>query len=588
METSLQKIERSYVKLTIGLFVGVVLFGFLCWGGWRFYSDWQSKHLVRRATALLSGGDIKAAMLSARRAFQQDETNVAAARLLGQISEKANDAQAVDWRRRVMELQPDSVDDQLALVHAALQFGDLTTAERTIVQMAGTAGTTAAYHAAAAEVAQAQKNNGEAIAQLEQAVRLAPNDQSYRLQLATALLNAPDPAAEKRGRELMESLRHDEKLGLAATRTLLLEGVRHGRDPVELLGLAKELVALPQATFPDRLIYLEILRELNDPGFPALLTELEHEAPAQATELATLLSWMNRNRLSLLALDFAKGLPQETRKKWPIPLALAEAHGRLAEWTAIDQLVRNDHWGDFEFIRHAWLARALRGEGNRPAAQSEWSQATQIASANGEALSALMQQIADWNWDAEMTELLWGLTKFPDKKVEALHGLYLHYLDLRDTPGLYRVLSRLVEVEGTDIDVKNNLAQISLLLNVQTGYARKLADEAYRAQPTNSNYATTYAFALYAQNDVKGALQVMRALPQSALEDPAVSAYYGVFLADSPQRREALPYLLRGAKAQLLPEERSLVDQATTRSQLAQPAAAPTPTPVPHLGGEGG
>ncbi len=574
METSLEKIERSYIKLTVGLFCGVIVFGFLCWGGWRFYSDWQSKHLVRRANAFLSGGDIKAAMLSARRAFQQDDTNVAAARLLGEISEKANDRQAVDWRRRVVELEPNSADDAVALVDSALQFGDLATAEKTVVQLAGTAGTTAAYHAAAAEVAQAHKNNAEAIAHLDEAVRLAPNDQSFRLKLAAALLASADSAKQRRGRELMESLRHDEKLGRAATRALLLEGVQHGRDPGGLLSLAKDLVAFPDASFTDRMLQLETLREANDPEFSVLLTKLEREAPSQPTELATLLSWMNRNRLSLLALDFAKGLSPEIRQKWPIPAALAESHARLGEWPAIEQLVQGDDWGDFEFLRHAWLSRAWREEGKTAAARGEWAEAIKIASEQGEALSALMQLIANWGWDSEMTEVLWASTKFPDKKVEALHGLYLHYLDLKDTPGLYRVLSRLAEVESSDPDVKNNLAQIALLLNVETGFAQKLADEVYRAQPGNPNYVTTYAYAMFAQGKVKEAIQAMRTLSERQLQEPAIAAYYGIFLADSPERAKALPYLEKALGAKLLPEEQSLVDQAMRRLQRA---ASPPP-----------
>ena len=238
--------------------------------------------------------------------------------------------------------------------------------------------------------------------------------------------------------------------------------------------------------------------------------------------------------------------------------------------SALEALTTNANWGDFDFMRHACLARAWRGLGKDIAAQTEWNAAVRGASAQGEKLSSLAQTVSDWGWDDETIELLWALTKFADKKTDALRNLYLRYAAANDTQGLYRVLLRMSESDATDLDVKNNLAQISLLLNAEPAYGRKLAEEVYQQNSSNALYATTYAFALYSKGDLSGAMKVMRNLSEEQLREPAVSAYYGIFLAAGGEMEKARYYLELGEKAHLLPEEKALVDQAKRRVKFRE------------------
>ena len=70
------------------------------------------------------------------------------------------------------------------------------------------------------------------------------------------------------------------------------------------------------------LFFRERPNPIRDPQFTAFLTELEKKAAEKPSNLAALLSWMAKNNLSLLALDYAKSLPPETLRNWPVPLAL--------------------------------------------------------------------------------------------------------------------------------------------------------------------------------------------------------------------------------------------------------------------------
>ena len=81
-------------------------------------------------------------------------------------------------------------------------------------------------------------------------------------------------------------------------------------------------------------------------------------------------------------------------------------------------------------------------------------------------------------------------------------------------------------------------------------------------EPKNPDYAATYAFSLYLQGDVKKALQALAGFSEAELERPQIAAYYGVLLANIGDFSRAAKFLDLGEKANLLPEEKKLVEKA--------------------------
>jgi thioredoxin-like negative regulator of GroEL len=256
-------------------------------------------------------------------------------------------------------------------------------------------------------------------------------------------------------------------------------------------------------------------------------------------------------------------LKSKLLQPWPVPLAVADINVRLKEWNKLEAATKSGDWRAFDFLRHAYLARALREQDKPAAAQSEWSSATKGASVGGEQTMMLLRTASAWGWENEQLDLLWALVKHPEKEKEALQTLYRYYLKNHDTHGLYRVLIRLAEQHPDNLDVQNNLAQVSLLLEAKTEDARRIAAEVYHKHPDNPAYATTYAYALLTKGDKKGAAKVMGSLTEEQLKDPAVRAYYGICLAalNDPRARE---FLEAGQGALLLPEEKSLLEKART------------------------
>jgi hypothetical protein len=567
LEIQAEKNERRFIKLIVGGLVGLVLVIVLGYTGVHFFHRWQERRLIRRAAAYLSGGDVKTAALSARRAFQMNPANVDAARAVARIADRAGDRTALEWWRKVLDLQPHNTEDALALVRSALRVNDLATAETTLIGLDEAAKQTAGYHAASGRLAEMKKNPVEAELHWAKAAEIAPDNNSYQFQLAVIRLGTSDQSKRASAREVLDRLRADSKLRAAAMRTLILDGMAHQEEAPRMQLLASELQSYPEALFSDRLLYLEILRQQHDPGFAEYLEKLKRDAASNPADLASLLSWMSSNETAAAAVEFGKTLPAESVGKWPVAPALAAAYVSLKNWIELERLARTTEWSPVDFLRRAYLSRALRGQDKKLPAEQEWLAAQKEASAQPQSLLALARTATAWGWEAETVDLLWILAKNDDTKFEALQTLYQHYAKRGDTSGLYRTLLRLVEALPNDLTLQNNLAQISLLLGADVEHARKIAAEIKGKEPSNAAYVSTYAFSLYANGDVKGALQAMDQLSQDQLREPSVAVYYGVILAAAGQQEKASQYLRRATEANLLPEEKALVEKAASTLQ---------------------
>ena len=102
----------------------------------------------------------------------------------------------------------------------------------------------------------------------------------------------------------------------------------------------------------------------------------------------------------------------------------------------------------------------------------------------------------------------------------------------------------------------------ALLLDAQELKPHDLAREVYQQAPTNSAYASTYAFSLHLQKKDAEALKVMQQLPPKDLENPSIAGYYGLILKATGNPAKAKVYLQWASKAQMLPEEKKLFDRA--------------------------
>ena len=547
---------------------GVILLAGVIWGGLSGMHRWQEHHLVRRAAAFLSGGDFQTASLNARRALQLNEQSAEAARIMAQVAEHAADGSELDWRRKVAELQPASLPDAIAVVRAQLRSNQLGAAEKTLRGLSAMGERTALYHAAWARLSEMQKHREDAEAHWTKAISLEPANTAFQMQLASLQLASGEPAKRAGAIVALEKLRADRSQRAAATRALVIDRAAHRFDPQAILQLARELQSYPEKTFADRLLYAEILRQLHEPTYADVLSELERDAGANAPDVASLLSWMNGSGQSADAAKYTTTLPAEVLSKWPVPMAAADAYANSSDWDALQRMSGAGEWtGGAEFLRHTYLARAARAEHDELAATREWAQAQKLTGNRSQPLLVLARMVAAWGWENESVELLWTVAKNQDARAGALQELYQHYAGRGDTPGLHRVLTRSLEIVPDDATMQNNFAQISLLIGMDTERARRLAAELVRKAPKNPAYVATYAYSIYTEGDIEDAIATMQKLSEADRELPAIAAYYGAMLAAAGEKEKARPYLSRGRQAFLLPEEKAMLEKAEALSR---------------------
>ncbi|MEO5718273.1 MAG: hypothetical protein ABIR29_06845, partial [Chthoniobacterales bacterium] len=556
-----ERTEKTYVRLWLIGIGALCLLVALSWGGHRSYVRWQERKLMRQAHVAFDKNDLRWAAMAAQRAYGIDPQSADACRTLASIAEKQNTPEAIDWRRRAVALLPESMPDRVALVECALRFRQPAIAAEALTQVPAAQQNDARYHTAAAHLALTKKDFAGAEQHLEAALRLAPNEPERALELAEFQIRSDDAAKQETGRALAEKLKSEPKLRLQALHILINDAVRH-RDTPASLELAKELDAFSEATYADRLLALGILRGLNDPAFTAALTRLQAESAKSADKAVRLSNWMNSHELALLALDWSKRLPPEMLSSIPMRLALADAYVRLRDWPALKEMLQRGSWERGEPIRRALLAKAARETGDDMGFEKNWVAAVAAAEGDAARLNLLQTVAFQWNWQDKGVAVLWMLAENREAQREALQALYRYYAKERDTTGLYRALSRLVAIMPEDPAVRNNYAQISLLLKAETFRARGMARDLYEAHPHEAAYVSTYAFALFQSGDVKGGVKLISQLTPEQLHEPSVAAYYAILLAAAGQNDAATEYFGWAEKAKLLPEEEELVAKA--------------------------
>jgi Flp pilus assembly protein TadD len=448
----------------------------------------------------------------------------------------------------------------VALAKTAIKSGELGIAEKSLSRVATRASQTAPYHEALAALQLARKNQTAAEQEYAEAIRLDPANDDYRLALAVLQLSSSSDEKKSAARETLRGLMEKRPIRLTAARALLEDAV--GRKDPELITLAKTIFEWPEATVQDRIRYVEISAKLRLEGFPGALTQVQDEAALDPLKLTELLSWMSANREAVLGIEWAKRLPPAALERRPVFVAMADCYAAASDCVGLQQWTRKFGWKDLEYLRHAYLAYALRNCGDMRAGDLEWAKALQAAN-NVDAIRTLQRAAAKWSWKDESVELLWQLTKDRGEGKGALATLNNYYTEQGDTNNLYKVSSRLLQISPNDPAIKNNFAQLSLLLGINTESAEAMAKQLHQQTPKDPNFASTYAFALYVRSDWRGALKVMNSLSAEDLRRPDIAAYYGIILAAGSDRNKAPSYLELGRQAKLLPEEMALVEKAT-------------------------
>ena len=541
--------------------VAVLLTGYV---GYRSYNVWKCSHLMGLAHQFLAKADGRNALLCVQQVLRSDPRNLDATRVMAQLTEASRSPSALLWRTRVVELNPHSLEDRLALAQTALMLRDYATATNALGGVDEAGKNTVAYHNVAGAVAAAANQSALAEAQFLEAARLDPQNQSVQLNLAVVRLHGTNPPALAEARDSLKQLGSkatNSFLRCQALRELAFDALRH-RQGDQALGLSKQLLQETNSTFQDRLLRLDVLQETQPAGFRPALTAFEHEAGGDPGKIYELAIWQMSKTSPQDALTWLRTLPSNTQTNQSVELLVAECCTMLQDWRGLQSSIERQNWGELEFVRHAFLSRALRGQELADSAKVEWEQALKAANGQKGSLLMLLRLAAQWNWQSESEDILWTIVNRYPGEQWAIQGLSQALYAGGRTRSLMQLYSQESKRVPSDLSAKNNLAMTVLLLDAQELKPYDLAREVYQKSPTNASYVSTYAFSLYLQGKNAEALKVIKTLKPQELQDPSIAGYYGLILKATGDRAKARAYLDWTAKARLLPEEKKLFDNA--------------------------
>lgn len=541
--------------------VGLLLLGY---SGYRGYQIWRQTHGMAMAREFLAKGDAKNTILSLESVLHANPRNIDACRMIAGLTESVRDQRALLWRQRVLELDPSSITDRLALVQAAIIFQDYTLASNTLAGVPASGTKTIAYNNLAGTVALVEGQLDQAEAHFSEAIRLDPSNPVPQVNLAVVRLhrtNALDMAEARIALQRVILTSTNATLRSQARRELVNDAMRFNNISTAL-ALSKQLADQTNSVFADKLLRLDVLMKAQNPEFKSSLTSYQREAATNSAKLFDLANWQMKRLSPAEALGWLQSLPMQTRTNQPASLLAAQCQIETGDWRGLQAAIQQQNWSELEFIRHAFLARALREQGLADASTAEWGVALQYAGKQKGTLIALFRLAAEWRWNTEAEQILWTIVnKYPEEKwaTSTLSQALLVWHRTRSLMELFKIMS---QRNPDDLDAKNNLAMTAMLLGEQELKPYDLSQQAYEKAPANPSYVSTYAFSLYLQKKYPDALKVMQQLSPKELQDPSVAGYYGLILKANGKTAQAKSFLDLSAKGHLLPEEQSLFDQA--------------------------
>src|ERR1035441_8472207 len=101
------------------------------------------------------------------------------------------------------------------------------------------------------------------------------------------------------------------------------------------------------------------------------------------------------------ALTWLRTLPSNTQTNQSVELLVAECCTTLRDWRGLQSSIQRQNWAELEFLRHAFLSHALRGQDLADSAKAEWELALNAAKGQKAGLVMLLRLAAQWNRQSE-------------------------------------------------------------------------------------------------------------------------------------------------------------------------------------------
>jgi predicted Zn-dependent protease len=480
---------------------------------------------------------------------------------------------------RLDTLVPGDSENLLALARDALDVGDIAKAKRAVERLKPSDTRNATFHVVSARLAMDRGDLVSAETHVQEACLLDPDDDRHKLILATLRLDPRKPQVRAAALETLNELAAKPAVGVRAIRALLTDA-QQNEHPARLRELADRLTSAPDSTFSDKLRRLEILRILDSPDSASVLVELHKAAEADPGLISQLLTWMYQNDLAMVASEWPATLPADVAATPRVRLAIAHTYAKAGQWSKLRQAAEGSNWGDLDFMRRAFLARALERLLEPETGAAEWKNAVSVAQGAPDGpgrLEQLAKAAQLWHWDQRAEEVFWLLTKTGQCPRWVLNALWSITYARTDTAQLQTVASLIANADPGGVSARNNYTLLCLLTRTQEGDPHRTAKALYNENPDNPEVALTYAVSLYQQKKAQEAVAITSDLKSEELRKPGAiyPFYHAVFLIATDRTAEAEEFLQIAGNRVLMPEEKGiLIREKAAAKKRAEDARA--------------
>src|SRR5262249_2045474 len=229
--------------------------------------------------------------LNLQQAVQSNPENLRACRMMAEMAERFRSPNAVEWRSRVVKLEPGVLRNHLALANTALLLSDLSAADQALMGVDEKGKQTAAYHQTVAAFALAVKRLPDADFHFQEAIRLEPTNVVARMNLAVLQLQAPNLEAAEGARQTLRALLTNSFVRADVLRQLTLDSLNH-KHYLEAGEHVQALEREKESVFSDKLLRLEVLQKSEMPTWTNRLTEIQNEVQARSDYAFELARWL--------------------------------------------------------------------------------------------------------------------------------------------------------------------------------------------------------------------------------------------------------------------------------------------------------
>lgn len=558
--------EIPKTLLRLGLIVAALIaVGGMGLLGYRFYKSEQQRRVLANARSALAKGPSAAAALWVAEALKGNPNGAEENRLMADLADAAKSPSVLQWRIRVVRLDPSNLRNYLAWANSELELGEPEMALAALGQAPAGAKEDLGWQNLSAVAAAGCGLVGEAETHFEAAARLKPEDPLEQVNLNTFRLSLPDKsdAARERLRQWIK----DPITGLQVQRALLQDALR--RNLPGDAEIAKSAIEQnPRSEIGDRVNCLEIDYRKN--SYTESLNRLQKWVRERPDAAPPLIYWMLSHGLGREAIAWIESaFPEKSR---PIPLQIAEADSisSLADWPLLTRSIAKTNWRGLDFVRQAMLIRAQKESG-----KADWNVAWRALvtnlSADDQSVLMIARLIQAWGWSDEASDLYWQLVhRSARQKMEALGLLTQIYRVKKDAFGLFRVTEAQLAVAPDNIGFRNNFAYLALLLGLETEKATRIAMENAKLTPNEPNVLATYSFARLSQGKSEEARKILEALPQETLAQPNISLYYAAVLMAEHDSASALKFArIAVTSKDMLPQEESIAKRILIAAEPA-------------------